>query len=221
MVGAARWEVLKVGHFTSDAVRKNAAPDLGHRSKEGGRVRMRSGGANPAGNSRLNDLARIEDFDVMSDSEDVGKVVSDQEQSDVSFLIDRLEEIEELPPGDRIKGRCRLVGHDQARIQDQYGRHQDSLAHPRGELVRIGRQNLLGVFKPHFFENLGRQLLERSGVAAQMAPYSIPEKGANRLKGAQRRDGLLGDVADIPAPDSAKLLGTQGRQVAAGELHLS
>ena len=113
---------------------------------------------------------------------------------------------EDVPRQGRVEARGRLVGEQDARPAGEREGDHHPLAHPAGELVRVGAEAPFGIPDP----DLGEALARRAG---QAAPGVMPCQRTSRSTSCRptRRVGLR-------AP--ARVLEAQGRPAPPEERHL-
>src|SRR4029077_15250833 len=120
-----------------------------------------------------------------------------------------------------VECRRRFVGEQQARATGQRDRNRDALAHPAGELVRVGVQRAPRARDAHLVEQFDSAIVGRAAaepeVAAHVLGQLLPD-GEHRMKGRHR---VLEDHPDVASRDSAQIAALQAQQILSSERRAS
>jgi len=87
--------------------------------------------------SDLHDAAEIHYGDAAADVLDYRQIVRDEQISEAEFLLQVLEQIDDLRLDRHVERRDGFVAHDQLRLDRERARDPDALALAAGEFVRI------------------------------------------------------------------------------------
>src|SRR6266496_1346092 len=96
------------------------------------------------GRRDLDDLAQVHDRDPVGDVAHHAEIVGDEDVGEVQFLLQVVQQVDDLRPDGDIQGGDRLVGDDQPWVQGQCAGDADPLALAAGELVRVPVEVLRG-----------------------------------------------------------------------------
>jgi hypothetical protein len=94
-------------------------------------------GEDRRGGALLDDASQVHDRHLVGHVAHHGKVVADEEVSEVVALLQVHHEVQHLGLDRDVEGRDRLVGHDQLRAGDQRPGDGDALALAAGKLVGV------------------------------------------------------------------------------------
>ena len=85
----------------------------------------------------LDDLSAPHDSDIVGDDADDPEIVTDEDASQTELAVGFLQQGEDLRLHGDVERRCRLVGQNQRRPQNNGPRDGDALTLAAGELVRV------------------------------------------------------------------------------------
>ena len=126
--------------------------------RHGGEQSLRIGVARPGEDlghpALLDDPAAMDHRDPGRDLRDQSEVVRDVERGDAGLLLQGLEQVEDLPGGDDVERRGRLVEDDAFRLAGEGGGDDDALLLAARGLMRIAPHHLLGNLEPDMGEAL-------------------------------------------------------------------
>ena len=111
--------------------------DVGDGGKESPCIGMLRLEEDLEGGSDLDDLAGIHDGDPVGHVGDDSQIVRDEDDGHVAFLLETVDELENLGLDGDVKGGRRLVADEDLRICRQGNSDDDSLPHAAGELEGV------------------------------------------------------------------------------------
>src|SRR5712691_11769394 len=208
---SARW--LQGGrNFAGQDDPPSLPPRVRHRDggEQGARVRMGTTLEHLQGLSEFHDFSKVHDRDVIREVAHEGQVVRDEEVREPEVALEILEEVHDLRLHRDVKGGCRLVEDEEARLDREGAGDRDALALPPAQLVRIP----LCDFRME--TNAGEEFVDvrlRLHLRhLEMDPQRLRDGGAGphpRIQGAHR---VLEDRLE-PQAGGAKRLATKRGQV--------
>ena len=145
--------------------------------------------------------------------------MGDQDHCEVVLAAEAVEQPEDPGLHGDVERRRRLVGDQQLRTAGEGDRDRDPLAHPAGELVRVGAEGLGPVRDAHLLEQLERTALGGAAVEAEVVPDVLGQLPADREHRVQRRHRILEDHREVAPGELAPARGGEGEQVAPVEAH--
>ena len=129
--------------------------------------------------------------------------MGDEQHRHAEFLLDVLDQIQDLCLDRHVESRRRFVRDQEGGAAGQRHGDHDTLAHTAGQVVGILAQLAFCIRDSDAlqqFEHLGL-CVARAHV--QMLEQCFGELRADRQHGVEACHGLLKDHADLPAPDRA------------------
>ena len=94
------------------------------------------------GGAGFHQLAVLHDGDLVRQILDYAEIVGDEEIGDPEFLLQLLQQIEDLGLDGDIERRGRLIGDDQLGLYRQRTRDRQTLSLPAGKFVRIAGEGV-------------------------------------------------------------------------------
>ena len=141
---AAGWRIAQVGREAGDDLER---PAVGRDVREGRQEPLRVGVPRPpehlADGALLRHPTGVHDQHLVARLGDDRQVVGDEDQRQPELGAQLLEEAEDLRLDHDVEGGRRLVADDDRRVARERHRDHRPLAHPTGQLVRIGAAALL------------------------------------------------------------------------------
>jgi hypothetical protein len=140
--------------------------------------------------------------------------VRDEQDAHPDPVPHRDQQLEDLRLDRHVQRGRRLVGDEDLRLARERHRDHHALAHPTGELVRIGVHPPPRVGDPDHLEHLDGTRGGRPPAAAAVAPHRLADLVPDGERGVQARHRLLEDHGDLVAAHVAQRPLVQGREVA-------
>ena len=165
--------------------------DLGHHRQQRARVRVARLAQDLLRRALLHDPAQVHDGHAVGHVPGEPEVVGHHEDPHVGLAHELQHQRQDLPADRGVEARHRLVGHEQARVQDHRPGDDHALALAARDLVRVAGEELLGRPQARAREPLGHELLL---VAGQLLDaHALGHGLVDRLPGVQRTRGVLED----------------------------
>ena len=165
----------------------------------------------------FDDPAVLHDVDVVGDPADHRQIVGDEQQGHAEFLLEVLDQLEDLGLDGDIEGGGRFVGDEQGRPAGQGHGDHHPLPLAAGELVRIDLHAGLGIVDAGTLEQpdgLPFRLLFGHLLVQQQRFEHLVADGVDRVERGHR---LLKDHGDAVAADGPDLVAVEGEQIPALE----
>src|SRR5205814_2967698 len=143
------------------------------------------------------------------------EVVRDEEDGEAEVLLQRLDLLQDLALDDDVERRRRLVEQDQLRVQRKRDRDDHSLAHPPGELVRVGTE--ARAIDADELEQLLSLRECATLVDALVRAHRVDELVADAQDGVERVHRALEDHRHVAPAEAAQLLRALADEVLAPE----
>jgi hypothetical protein len=145
----------------------------------------------------LDDLSIEHDGDPVADMVDHRHVMADEEVAQSEFILEIVQEIQDLRLDGYVQGRSRLVAHDHPRLKGESAGDSYSLALATAEFVRISIGRLLPQTA-----SLQKLLDPGSKFLAFSKPVDeqrFPDQSANPHSGIERTSRILEDDLHLPS----------------------
>jgi len=130
--------------------------------------------------------AGVHHHDVVGQLGDHAEVVGDDDHGGVELLLQVADQVEDLRLDGDVESRCRLIGDEQGGITGQCHRDHRALAHPAGELVRVGVDPLVGLRDADAVEHLDRVCPRRFLRDIVVDPVGLHDLVADGVEGVHR-----------------------------------
>jgi hypothetical protein len=157
----------------------------------------------------------------VGDLRDDAHVVRDEHHRHALFILQRLDQLDDLGLDGDVQRGGRLVGDEERRLAgERHGDHH-ALAHAAGQPVRIFVQARSRRRDAHALEDaqgFGLRLRATQGAVVDERLADLEAEGEHRVEARHR---LLEDHRDAVAADLAHLSFTQGQEVAAFQLDMT
>src|SRR6266550_8702727 len=217
----AGWWVDGTGNFA----RQSDAPPfhfwVGNRDRRQQRfsVGVQRRGIKLAGWRGFDDAPEIHDGNALADMLDDRQIVGNKEISEPEFLLQVIQQIDDLGLDRHIQCRHRLIADNQFRLDGERARDTDALALTAGELVRITSHVIR--LQTDGLEQMHDALFKlASGFRQLVNDQGFANDGADVHARIERCIGVLKDNLDVAAQD-AKLAGVQRPDILAFEMYLA
>ena len=175
--------------------------------------------------AHLDDMPAIHDRDLVSHFAHDGQVVSDEQIGELEFLLQRLEQRDDLRLGAHVEGRDRLVADDEIRIDRQRPGNDHALALPAREFVRVAAHHRR--VEMDELEQFGHPLAPLARRHGAVDGERLGEDRLDRHARMQARIGVLQHelhmpphLAQGPAAHRRQLLAAQPDRALMGLLEL-
>ena len=167
----------------------------------------------------LHQLAEVHDADAVREVLDHGQVVGDEQDGQAHFLLQVVQQVDDLGLNGHVQSRHRLVRDDQLGLGDDGAGDADTLALAAGELMGIAGGVFLGkAHLPQHGNHAAADLL-RVGDAADL--QALAHDLLDGHTGVQGFDGVLEDHGDVIGEILAQVLVHLAGDVPAVEIHLA
>ena len=161
-----------------------------HRAQKPPRVGVFRRVEDLVGTAVLGRPAGVHHHDVVGQLGDHPEVVGDDHDGGVELLLQVADQVEDLRLDGDVESRGRLVGDQQGGVAGQRHRDHRSLAHPAGELVRVGVDPLVGLGDADAVEHLDRMRAGQPSSRRRCGSGRPPRSGCRRCRrGASRTAG--------------------------------
>ncbi|MNS57393.1 hypothetical protein D3C72_902780 [compost metagenome] len=167
--------------------------------------------------ARLHQLAFFQHDGALRIAPDQPEVVRDEQHGRALVLREADHEVEHFALAQRVERGGRLVGDQQARLEQHHAGQHDALAHAARELVRVGVQAALGVGDLHAAQHVEAARANLGGRQLRVHAQALGHLLADAVHRVERDHRLLEHHADARPADGAHGLHVAGAQVFAVE----
>src|SRR5882762_955895 len=194
-------------------------PAPGHRGKQQTRVRMLRAGVDLVRAGDLDDLAVLHHHHLFGHVADHRQVVRDEQVAHCVFVLQILQEVQQLGLDRDVERRDRLVADQDLRTQGERAGDRDPLALAAGELVRVFGERVRG--EAHLVEQLQAERAPPGLAAADAVDlHRLHQDLAHREARIERGIRILEHDLDAPLVGIRRLL-RQRQQIPALEQHFA
>ena len=145
----------------------------------------------------LADMASVEDADAVRYRAHDAHIVRDEETGELLFLLQGVQQMEDLGLDRDVEGRDGLVADQELRLRGQRAGDAHALALPSGELAGIAKDRLPR--QSDAFEQFHGEIeTAASGLGDPECLQRLQQAGMYGDVGVQRGGGILEDHADVP-----------------------
>ena len=145
----------------------------------------------------LADMASVEDADAIRYRAHDAHIVRDEETGELLFLLQGVQQVEDLGLDRDVEGRDGLVADQELRLRGQRAGNAHALPLPSGELAGIAKDRLPR--QSDAFEQFhGALQTAASGFGDPERLQRLQQAGVYGDVGVQRGGGILKDHADVP-----------------------
>src|SRR6204780_1560655 len=190
-----------------------------HRRQQRLRIGVQRRGIEFARRRGLDDAAEIHHGDASADMLDDRQIMGDEQISEPEFLLQVLQQIDDLGLDRYIQRRHRLIADDQFGLDRERTRDADALALTAGEFVRMAADMIR--LPADGLEQIHAALFELPpGLGQFVNDQGFADDRADAHARIERRIRILKDDLDIAAQDT-QLIGRQRSDLLAFEIDLS
>ncbi len=182
-------------------------------------VGMRGSAEDLRSGAGLHDLAGAHDGNARGELRDDGKTVRNEQDGELKFALEILQEFEDLRADGDVEGADRLVGDDQPGAKNQRAGDADALALSAGKFVRVTGERVRGeTHSLQSFTHTAAALV--AGELRLVNGQRLADDGADALTRVERSEGVLKHHLHLAAqrPQSPA---PRGEKIFSGEVNFA